>query len=324
MESAAEPEPPNRLGPTVHRSVLPVEAIETLALRPGMLVVDGTMGGAGHTLSLAEQVGPTGRVLALDADAGAIERAAGLIGGKNIEPIHANFRDLPEVLRERGIAGVDAILVDLGLSSDQLADRERGFSFQTDGPLDLRFDVSTGESAGEMLERLDERRLADLIFEYGEERASRRIAREIVRQRRPDVPWTADRLAQLVSRCVPRSPQHAIHPATRTFQALRIAVNGELESLELLLRDSPSLLKPGGRLGVISFHSLEDRRVKEAFRDDPRWEVVTRKPIRPSDAEVELNPRSRTARLRVAARRDAVAERRAAEMPAAPKRFLGS
>jgi 16S rRNA (cytosine1402-N4)-methyltransferase len=193
--------------------------------------------------------------------------------------------------------------MDLGVSSDQLADPRRGFSFSSEGPLDLRFDPMSGEPAYRLIDRLSAEHLADLIYHYGEERYSRRIARAIVDARHAGPIETAAELAELVRRCVP-TPRggHRIDPATRTFQALRIAVNDELKSLEIALRRIPDCLAPGARMAVISFHSLEDRRVKEAFRNDPRMEVLTSKPIRPSEAEIEINPRSRSAKMRVASR----------------------
>jgi 16S rRNA (cytosine1402-N4)-methyltransferase len=213
----------------------------------------------------------------------------------------ANFCDLGEVLDELGIAAVDGVLLDLGLSSDQLADDKRGFSFEAVGELDLRFNTDEGEPAWRLLARLKENEIADVFFQLGEERFSRRIARRIIEARASKPVRTAGDLAELVRRSVPRSADR-IDPATRTFQALRIAVNRELESLELALKRIPDRLKPGGRLAIISFHSLEDRRVKEAFRDDPRLENLTKKPIRPSDEEQHANPRSRSAKLRVARR----------------------
>jgi 16S rRNA (cytosine1402-N4)-methyltransferase len=192
--------------------------------------------------------------------------------------------------------------LDLGLSSDQLADAGRGFSFQVDGPLDLRFDPESGEAAWELLAHIGEQRLSDIIFQYGEERHSRRIAKKIVETRRNAPIRTAGELAELVRSCVPRTPGLRIDPATRTFQALRIAVNSELASLEAALAKFPDCLKPGGRLVIISFHSLEDRLVKHAFRGDERLEVLTKKPVLPSPREEAENPRSRSAKLRVAER----------------------
>ncbi len=273
--------------------------------RAGQTVVDGTLGGGGHTRLLAEAVGSGGRVIALDRDAAALARAERELAGLPVMISQSNFCELPEVLAVAGVDAVDGILLDLGLSSDQLADDERGFSFDSEGLLDLRFDDQQGEPAWRLLQRLREENLANLIYEYGEERHSRRIAREIVARRHGDPIRTARQLSELVRRCTPRGKgptRDRIHPATRTFQALRIAVNDELKSLELALARLPECLREGGRLAIISFHSLEDRRVKEAFRDDDRLTVLTRKPIRPGDEEVDRNPRSRSAKLRVAAR----------------------
>jgi 16S rRNA (cytosine1402-N4)-methyltransferase len=281
--------------------VLLDEVLQWLAPRAGGVVVDGTLGGGGHARALAERVGPHGRVIALDRDPAAVATARNMIG-LPIEPMHANFCDLPEVLAALAISAVDGIVLDLGLSSDQLADADRGFSFSAAGPLDLRFDPLAGEPAWRLVNRLSAEHLADLIYCYGEERYSRRIARAIVAQRREHPIRTALELAELLRRCVPRSTRERIDPATRTFQALRIAVNDELKSLEIALKRLPDCLRGGGRLAVISFHSLEDRRVKEAFRSDPRLQVLTRKPIRPTAAEIDGNPRARSAKLRVAAR----------------------
>jgi len=222
--------------------------------------------------------------------------------GLPIKVAQSNYCDLGEVLQQIGVDRVDGILLDVGVSSDQLADQRRGFSFDAEGPLDLRFDTEEGESAAKLINRLQEEALANLIFEYGEERYSRRIARAIVERRRAAPIETAADFAALVRRAVPRKPQDRIDPATRTFQALRIAVNDELKSLERALRRFPDWLKAQGRLAIISFHSLEDRRVKEAFRDDPRYKTLTRKPVIAGADEVAQNPRSRSAKLRVAER----------------------
>jgi 16S rRNA (cytosine1402-N4)-methyltransferase len=245
------------------------------------------------------------RIIALDRDPQALAAAEQTLAGMSVTLAQSNFADLPEVLQEVGIEAVDGVLLDLGLSSDQLADASRGFSFDAEGPLDLRFDPSEGEPAARLVNRLRAENLANLIFEYGEERYSRRIAQAIADARRRQPIETARELAEIVRRSVPRVPRgerERIDPATRTFQALRIAVNNELKSLEIALRRIPDVLRAGGRLAVISFHSLEDRRVKEAFRDDPRYEALTRKPIRPHPQEVARNPRARSARLRVAQR----------------------
>ena len=286
-----------------HVPVLLAEVVEWLAPRPGQTLVDGTLGAGGHARALAERVGDQGTVIALDRDPAALAAAERNLSGLPIKLAHSNFSELPEVLREVGMETVNGIVLDLGLSSDQLADTTRGFSFQAAGPLDLRFDVTSGEPAARLVNRLGEQHLADLIYQYGEERYSRRIARAIVEQRREREITTADELAQIVRRAIPRSKhEERIDPATRTFQALRIAVNDELKSLETALKRLPDCLRPGGRLAIISFHSLEDRRIKEAFRDDPRLTNLTRKPIRPTEAEIAANPRSRSAKLRVAER----------------------
>jgi 16S rRNA (cytosine1402-N4)-methyltransferase len=287
----------------VHVPVLLGEVMEHLRPRPGGVFVDGTLGGGGHARALAERVQPGGRVIAVDLDPRAVEQAAALPAGLPIDVACASYAELPELLAARGVAGVDGILLDLGLSSDQLADGARGFSYQADGPLDLRFSPQRGEPAWRLLERLSEKDLADVIYRYGEERFSRRIARRIVERRRVAPVRTAAELADLVRSCVPRSRGHGIDPATRTFQAIRIAVNDELGNLERALQQFPDCMKPGGRLAVISFHSLEDRMVKQSFRDDPRLTRVTRRPVQASDAEVARNVRARSAKLRVAERR---------------------
>lgn len=285
-----------------HVPVLADEVIAWLDPQPGHVFVDGTLGGGGHTRLLADRVGTSGSVIALDRDEDALEKAQRSLAGLPVKIAQANFSDLPEVLDEIGIRQVDGVLLDLGISSDQLADDRRGFSFQSPGPLDLRFNPQEGEPAWRLLKRCSAETLANIIFQYGEERYSKRIARRIVQQRRTRPIKTAAELAELVGRCVPSGRGEPIHPATRTFQALRIAVNNELKSLEIGLRRLPDCLKTGGRLAIISFHSLEDRLVKTAFRDDSRYEPLTKKPIRPGQQEVARNPRSRSARLRVAAR----------------------
>lgn len=286
-----------------HVPVLLDEVLDWLRPAAGQVFVDGTLGGGGHTAALARRVGSEGLVIALDRDPAALAAAEQNLKGLAIKLVEANFAELPCVLAQLEIAAVDGVVLDLGLSSDQLADRERGFSFDSDGPLDLRFNPREGQPAWQLIERLSEERLADVIYQYGEERYSRRIARRIVERRREQPIRTAAELARLVRGCVPRRPGgERIDAATRTFQALRIAVNDELKSLETALTCLPDCLRPGGRLAVISFHSLEDRRVKEAFRNDPRWQVLTRRPIRPGAEETQRNPRSRSAKLRVAAR----------------------
>lgn len=286
----------------VHVAVLLGETIEWLDPRPGGVFVDGTYGAGGHARALAARVAPAGRVIGIDRDPAAVAEGRSRLDDLPVQLVEGNYCDLPEILAQLDVSAVDGIVLDLGLSSDQLADAYRGFSFSGPGPLDLRFDPTRGEPTWRLVERLSEASLADLIYQYGEERYSRRIARAIVNRRRDRPIRTAAELAELVRRCVPRGPHGRIDPATRTFQALRIATNDELKSLEIALRRLPDCLKPGGRLAIISFHSLEDRPVKEAFRNDPRLTVLTKKPIRPSPEETERNPRARSAKLRVAQR----------------------
>jgi len=289
-------------GLTQHVPVLAQEVLEWLRPAAGETFVDGTLGGGGHTRLLAGAVGNDGLVIGLDRDPTAVERAATDLRGLRVRVVQANYSDLPEVLAELNLVVVDGILLDLGLSSDQLADTDRGFSFQGTGPLDLRFDATRGEPAWKLVERLSAEHLADLIFGYGEERYSRRIARHIVETRRAAPIRTSADLARVVRESMPRSRDERIDPATRTFQALRIAVNEELKWLEVALRRLPDCLRPGGRLAIISFHSLEDRLVKESFRNDARLQAVTRRPIRPTEREIAANARSRSAKLRVAER----------------------
>ena len=288
---------------SIHTSVLPAEVMSFLAVTPGMRLVDGTLGGGGHTRLLAEAVGPDGLVIAIDRDPQAIERGAREFAGLPVRFAQANYCNLPEVLDAVSIDTVDGVLLDVGLSSDQLADASRGFSFDSDGPLDLRFDPTEGEPAWKLVNRMKPDNLADIIFEYGEERHSRRIARRIAAVREKQPIRSAREFAAVVRSAVPRqTPPQRIDPATRTFQALRIAVNEELKSLRIALERIPTRLAPGGRLAVISFHSLEDRLVKEAFRSRQTWECLTRSPVVATEEEIGRNPRSRSAKLRVASR----------------------
>jgi len=288
-------------GSSLHTPVLAAEVMGLLDVRPGMRVVDGTLGGGGHSRLLADAVGPTGLVVAIDRDPAAIERGARELAGLPVRFAQANFRDLPEVLDALAIDRVDRVLLDIGLSSDQLADDSRGFSFESDGPLDMRFDPTEGEPAWRIVNRMRPESLADIIHEFGEERHSRRIARRIAAVREREPIRSAREFARVVASAIPRQyPPPRIHPATRTFQALRIAVNQELKSLRIALERIPTRLAPGGRLAVIAFHSLEDRLVKEAFRNRQTWEALTRSPVEASAEEVLRNPRSRSAKLRAA------------------------
>ena len=296
-------DPKNMTEPSsVHVPVLLEQVVHWLAPQPGMVLVDGTLGGAGHTQALATAVGPKGLVIGIDRDPAAIDAAELKLRGLPTRLAQANFCDLPEVLEQLKIREVDGVVLDLGLSSDQLADRNRGFSFTADGPLDLRFDPDEGEPARRLINRLSAEHLAQLI--YGEERFSWRIARAIVERREERPIETSAELAEIVRGAVPNIPGgQRIDKATRTFQALRIAVNDELKSLEIALRRIPGCLRTGGRMAVISFHSLEDRRVKEAFLANEHLKVLTRRPVRPDEEETVNNPRSRSAKLRVAEKR---------------------
>src|SRR5687768_4557198 len=279
--------------------------MELLAVKSTGLYVDGTLGLGGHSAEILRRSAPAGRLIALDRDAEVLEEARAVLApfGERARLVHANHRDIPAVL---GSERADGILLDLGVSSVQLDRAERGFSFQQEGPLDMRMDRSQGETAADVVNRMREADLADLIYAYGEERASRRIAKAIVAARRQQRLTTTSELAAIVRRNAGRSPRPrpgrgpGIDPATRTFQALRIHVNRELEGLGAFLAELASCLAPGGRLVVIAFHSLEDREVKLAFRalDRHGFSILTKKPVRPGEAETTRNPRSRSARLR--------------------------
>jgi 16S rRNA (cytosine1402-N4)-methyltransferase len=278
------------------------ETLAWLDPQPGETWVDCTVGSGGHTRLLAERVGPTGRVFGLDQDPSMLELARQQCADCSLPIvwIHANFDQLSDILITHGMAHVDGVFADLGFCSDQLACAERGFSFRDDGPLDMRLDPTQATTAAELVNTLSEAALADVFWEYGEERYSRRVARRIVERRR-DKPFATTReLAELVRQCVPRSGN--IDPATRVFQALRIAVNDELGCLERLLAVLPRVVRPGGKVGIISFHSLEDRRVKQAFRTPGVWQPLTKKPVEATTEEIQRNPRARSAKLRVAQR----------------------
>ncbi len=275
-----------------------------LALRPGGLYLDGTLGPGGHATAILERTAPGGRVIAFDKDAETMAgtREALRPFGDRVRFVHADFREAPAALGHERASG---ILLDLGVSSLQLDSADRGFSFRADGPLDMRMDRSAGPTAADLVNRLPEDELANLIYRYGEERASRRIARAIAEARKRRHFATTLELAEVVRRAAGRSRRPGLDAATQTFQALRIAVNGELDGLEQGLDALASCLAPGGRLVVIAFHSLEDRAVKQTFRAlqvKGGFTVLTRKPVRPGEAEVQANPRARSARLRGLAR----------------------
>jgi 16S rRNA (cytosine1402-N4)-methyltransferase len=289
-----------------HVPVLLEEVLEYLNVRPGGVVVDATLGLAGHSLEIAKRLGGKGKLIGFDRDPEAMEKAKA-----RLEVLRAELGDeMPELVFEpRAFSeassliepgSLDGLLADFGVSSLQLDEAHRGFSFRTDGPLDMRMDTRSGETAEQVVNQEDENELADLIYEFGEERRSRRIARAIVRAR--PITTTAE-LARIVSAEAPPMKGEKIHPATRTFQALRIRVNNELGEIQSLLKSAGSLLKPGGRLVLISFHSLEDRLVKDAFKaakDAKIFEVLTKKPVVAAEQEQMRNPRSRSAKMRAA------------------------
>jgi 16S rRNA (cytosine1402-N4)-methyltransferase len=304
----------------LHKSVLLNETVEMLAPRANEIFVDCTLGLGGHTEAIL-QASENAQVIGIDQDAEAIELAKRRLGrfGERIKIFHANFAEIKDVLRKAGVQKVNGVLADLGVSSLQFDNAERGFSFRFDAPLDMRMNAdSDDETAAELLERLSEEEIADLIYRYGEERMSRRIARRIVWKREIGEPVrTTKELAETVEKAIGRKPKDKIHPATRTFQALRIAVNHEIEILEEFIRDAVDVLKREGRLAVITFHSLEDRIVKQTFQSlagkctcPPRLpqcvcgatkeiEILTRKPVVPGEIEIAENPRARSAKLRV-------------------------
>jgi 16S rRNA (cytosine1402-N4)-methyltransferase len=287
-----------------HETVLLEEAVAALAPRDGGVYADCTVGGGGHAERLLALSSPGGRVIGLDRDPAALAAARARLAayGERLVLVHARFSALPGVLAERGIARVDGVLADLGVSSPQLDEGARGFSFARPGPLDMRMDPTRGETAAELIARLGEQELADVLYRYGEERRSRPIARSIKRAAERGELGDTDALRRAVVRVLGPRRQGAIDPATRTFQALRIAVNDELGEIEALLAALPEVLADGGVAAVISFHSLEDRLVKHALRGDARLVPLWRKPVVASAEEAARNPRSRSAKLRAARR----------------------
>ena len=305
-----------------HVPVLLKEAIDFLAVRRGGTYIDATVGLGGHSYEIAKRLGAPGHLIGLDKDPAALEIArqklvvgrsslrsaqgelSAVVGEPDWPTVTLLHRSFAELANDQRPATIDGILADIGVSSLQLDDAARGFSFQADGPLDMRMDPRSERTAEQVVNHLDERQLADVIYEFGEERRSRRIARAICRSR--PIRSTAH-LADVISAAARpmNSEQRRIHPATRTFQALRIFVNRELEDLQALLEAAPRILKPGGRVVVISFHSLEDRIVKDAFREGAQkgyFSVLTKKPVTATEAESDRNPRARSAKLRAAER----------------------
>ncbi len=285
----------------MHVPVLLREAVEFLNVRPDGTYIDATLGGGGHAEEILRQ--GAGRLLGIDRDPGALAAAQERLRAweERLIVLQGNFAEIEALHAQSGLPPADGLLADLGLSSLQLEDASRGFSFSLPGPLDMRMDPSTHTTAEAIVNRMGERDLADLIFRLGEERHSRRIARALVKAR--PIRRTTE-LAQVVTRAIPsRAGLHHLHPATRTFQALRLAVNRELENLEAFLAGALGVLATGGRLVVLSYHSLEDRLAKQAFRSWARAgsaRLLTRRVVRPGEAEVRANPRARSARLRAA------------------------
>ncbi len=305
-----------------HTSVMPSEVHKYLALKAGDSCVDCTLGGSGHASKMIEAVLPGGRLIGIDQDIDAVDNAKAVLSpfSSDVKIFHDNFVRLPRILDSLEIKGVDAILLDLGLSLHQLRQGKRGFSFKQDEPLDMRMDTREGMTAEDIINSYEEKALADLFFSYGEERLSRRIAKQIVLKRKASPIQTSSELAGVVVEAVPArlAAKQRIHPATRVFQALRIAVNRELERLALFLKALPAMLNTGGRVCIIAFHSLEDRMVKQQFRAfesgctcprefpvcacgfTPQLRVLHKKAIKAGEDEIRLNPMARSARLRIA------------------------
>jgi 16S rRNA (cytosine1402-N4)-methyltransferase len=296
-------------GAPLHVPVMLEESLRLLDPQPGETLVDGTLGAGGHSRAILTALGAAGRLIGVDRDPKmaqiAREKLLGVSAGAKVEILTGHFGDLPAVLAALGVEAADGVLLDLGVASPQLDDPSRGLSYRADGPLDMRLTPDAELSAEEWINHVSQDDLAQVLREYGEERFSGRIARTIVEARARKPIRRTGELAEIIARSVPRGPRR-LHPARRSFQALRIRINEEMQQLERFLAALAGLLKPGGRCAIISYHSLEDRRVKNAFRDGARegiYELLTRKPMRPSLAEVSANPRSRSARLRAVRKR---------------------
>ncbi len=290
---------------TIHIPVMSREILTFLNLQPGAVVVDGTLGTAGHANAILDVIGEKGRLIGIDRDKDSLTFASERLKkfSQSCQLIQDDYRNLDQILQHLGINEVDAILLDLGISSYQLDNPERGFSLKLDGPLDMRMDQQSYISAYDLINALSEREISSILRNFGQERWHNRIAHYLVTQRAKSPIESTKDLTNTVLRAIPSRYQHQkIHPATRTFQAIRIAVNRELEALEIVLNKSIDFLKVGGRIGVIAFHSLEDRIVKEKFRSFVKahtGKLIFKKPLRPTDEETSVNPRSRSARLRV-------------------------
>ncbi|MFA4955037.1 MAG: 16S rRNA (cytosine(1402)-N(4))-methyltransferase RsmH [Patescibacteria group bacterium] len=291
------------MGASIHTAVMTQEVMHALKPQSGGNYLDATLGGGTHSRELLELSAPHGRILSLDVDPMALERAKTAFAGYGQRWIgqRGNFRDMAEIAEHAGFLPLDGILLDLGFSSDELSDPQKGLSFATPGPLDMRLDPTNELTAAEIVNGWKESELARIIAEYGEEKFARRIAKALIAARKTKKILRTTELAEIIVQAVPRTYERGrIHPATRTFQALRIAVNDELGALEAALKAAPGMLKPGGIIAAISFHSLEDRLVKRAFRDAHDLEPLYKKPLVPSAAEIAANPRSRSAKLRAA------------------------
>ncbi len=304
-----------------HRSVLLDECIESLSIKKNGIYIDGTAGGAGHSSAIAARLGESGLLLALDQDETAVRVARERLApfGARAEVVHTNFRELLTVCASRGISHIDGLLLDLGVSSYQLDTAERGFSYRADAPLDMRMDENNPLTAKKIVNEYSEEELRRILFEYGEERFSSRIASNIIRARESGSIETTGELVEIIKRSIPaQARESGHHPAKRSFQALRIEVNAELDVIAPAIKAAVSLLNPGGRIAIITFHSLEDRIVKQTFAsltggctcpksfpvcvcgNKPQLKIISRKPILPSAEELEVNPRSHSAKLRVA------------------------
>jgi len=285
-----------------HVAVMTDEAMDYLAVKPNGIYVDATLGGGTHTSEILKLSAPKGRVLSIDMDAVALNLAREKFGGnKRWIPIMGNFRDLTEILKNQKFGQVDGVLMDLGFSTNQLNDQIKGLSFQSDGPLDMRLGEGIDLTAAEIVNSWRREEIEKILREYGEERYARKIADEIVKARKTAKIYRTADLVEIIKRAVPASYERGrINPATRTFQALRIAVNDELNSLRQGLEAAREALQPGGRMVVISFHSLEDRIVKQFFKNNSDLKPITKKPVVAGEEEIKKNPRSRSAKLRAA------------------------
>ncbi len=287
----------------IHTPVLAREIVQWLQPVSGKTYIDGTLGLGGHSGLILEASSPTGRVFGFEWDQDAACLAAARLSpfGDRFQLVQGSYAELLNLCYERGVEAIDGILVDLGVSSLQLDRPERGFSFMNDASLDMRMDTSSGVTAAQLVNTLPEQQLADILYNYGEERQARRIARFIIQARLEESLTSTGQLAQLVARAIPvKYHPKKIHVATKVFQALRVAVNREFDNLVQLLDDAPELLTTGARIAIISFHSLEDRIVKQAFKNNPAYQALTRKPVTATEQEINDNPRARSAKLRVA------------------------